>query len=68
MKHPVFNKEWEIMSSLGSGNTSKVYLCRSLENPNDKIALKLLKEEFLNREDDSIRSVEKEINTERIET
>ena len=32
-KHPVFNDKYEIISSLGEGNTSKVYLCRSIENP-----------------------------------
>merc|ERR1712159_828681 len=60
-KHPIFNGEWEILSSLGEGNTSKVYLCRSLKDPKQKIALKLLREEFLQRDGDSIKSVEKEI-------
>ena len=60
-KHPVFNHEWEILSSLGEGNTSKVYLCRSLKDPKQKIALKLLREEFLQRDGDSIKSVEQEI-------
>lgn len=60
-KHPVFNKKYEILSSLGEGNTSKVYLCRSIEDPKKKVALKLLREEFLQRDSDSIRSVEQEI-------
>jgi serine/threonine protein kinase len=47
MKHPVFNKKYEILSSLGEGNTSKVYLVRSLEDPKKQFALKLLREEFL---------------------
>jgi hypothetical protein len=29
-KHPIFNGEWEILQSLGEGNTSKVYLVRNL--------------------------------------
>lgn len=57
-KHPVFNKQYEILSSLGEGNTSKVYLCRSIADPKKKIALKLLREEFLQRDSDSIKSVE----------
>jgi len=57
-RHPIFNKEYEILSSLGEGNTSKVYLCRSLKEPKKQIALKLLREEFLNRDDQSIKSVE----------
>lgn len=60
-KHPIFNKEYEILSSLGEGNTSKVYLCRSLKDPKKKVALKLLREEFLQRDGDSIKSVEQEI-------
>jgi serine/threonine protein kinase len=30
-KHPIFNNEYEIIKSLGEGNTSKVYLARSLQ-------------------------------------
>ena len=46
-KHPIFNNEYEILSSLGEGNTSKVYLARSLKDPSKQVALKLLREEFL---------------------
>ena len=45
-KHPIFNGEWEILSSLGEGNTSKVYAARNL-NTKETVALKLLREEFL---------------------
>lgn len=48
------------MKSLGEGNTSKVYLARSLEN-GTFAALKILKEEFLRRDNDSILSVHNEI-------
>jgi serine/threonine protein kinase len=60
-KHPIFNNEYEILSSLGEGNTSKVYMARKISNPKQFVALKLLKEEFLSRDQDSIRSVENEI-------
>jgi len=56
-KHPIFNGEWEILSSLGEGNTSKVYLARNLKD-GKQVALKLLREEFLARDSDSIKSVE----------
>ena len=59
-KHPIFNGEWEIMSSLGEGNTSKVYLARNMKDKR-QVALKLLREEFLQRDADSIKSVEQEI-------
>lgn len=59
-EHPVFNKEWEILKSLGEGNTSKVYMA---QNVNDQkiVALKIFREEFLTRDTESIKSVEKEI-------
>jgi len=60
-KHPIFNNQYEILSSLGEGNTSKVYMARSLEDKKKVIALKLLKEEFLQRDTESIKSVEQEI-------
>jgi serine/threonine protein kinase len=56
-KHPIFNNEYEILSSLGEGNTSKVYLAQSLKD-GKRVALKLLREEFLQRDADSIKSVE----------
>jgi serine/threonine protein kinase len=59
-KHPIFNNEWEILSSLGEGNTSKVYKARNLKT-GDFVALKLLREEFLTRDSSSIKSVEQEI-------
>ena len=46
-KHPVFNKQWEVISHLGEGNTSKVYLVRSIADKNKKAALKIMKQEFL---------------------
>ena len=45
--HPIFNKEYEILRSLGDGKTSKVYLCKSIKDADNKVAMKLLREEFL---------------------
>jgi len=61
LKHPLFIGKYEILSSLGEGNTSKVYLVRSNDDPKKQFALKLLREEFLQRDQDSIKSVEQEI-------
>ena len=58
----IFNDQYEIMDSLGEGKTSKVYLCRSLVDPKQMMALKLLRDEFLSLDEKSIKSVEKEIN------
>jgi cyclin-dependent kinase 12/13 len=59
-KHPLFNGEYEIIGSLGEGNTSKVYKARS-KNTGQIVALKLLREEFLNRSEGSLKAVEQEI-------
>jgi len=42
---------------LGEGNTSKVYLGRSKASPDKLVAIKILKEEFLRRDEESILSV-----------
>ncbi len=60
-QHPIFNGKYEILKSLGEGNTSKVYLARCLENPTHHVAVKILKDEFLRRDNDSILSVHNEI-------
>lgn len=59
--HPVFNKEYEILRSLGDGKTSKVYLCKSIKDTDKKVAMKLLREEFLQKDEKNVKSVEKEI-------
>ena len=59
-KHPIFNGHFDIIKSLGEGNTSKVYLGRS-RTDGTFVAIKILKEEFLRRDNDSILSVHNEI-------
>ncbi len=59
--HPIFMGEWDIIKSLGEGNTSKVYLAVHKEDKKRQVALKIFREEFLTRDSDSIKSVEKEI-------
>lgn len=59
--HPVFNREFDIIKSLGEGNTSKVYLGRSKESAGEMVAIKILKEEFLRRDNESVLSVHNEI-------
>ena len=58
--HPIFNNKYEIIKSLGEGNTSKVYLAKLIGTENYS-AIKILKEEFLRRDQDSILSVHNEI-------
>jgi len=60
-QHPIFNGTYEILKSLGEGNTSKVYLARNMQNPTEHVAIKILKDEFLKRDHDSILSVHNEI-------
>ena len=58
--HPIFNGQYEIIKNLGEGNTSKVYLGKALSDGSFS-AIKILKEEFLRRDCDSILSVHNEI-------
>jgi len=59
-QHPIFNQRYEILKSLGEGNTSKVYLGKVIGTEN-YAAIKILKEEFLRRDQESILSVHNEI-------
>ena len=58
--HPIFNEKYEIIKSLGEGNTSKVYLGKLIDTE-QYVAIKILKEEFLRRDNDSLVSVHNEI-------
>lgn len=49
------------MSSLGNGKTSRVYLCRSLAEPDTKVAVKLFREEYLAKNPTNQKTVETEI-------
>ena len=50
LKYPLFNREYEILTSIGEGTTSKVFKIRSLADPKKCFALKLLREEYLRKE------------------
>lgn len=43
----IFNDKYHIIKELGFGNTSTVYLCESIKNLNEKVALKLYKKEYI---------------------
>lgn len=60
-QQPIFNNQYEILKSLGEGNTSKVYLGRNLTNPQHLVAIKILRDEFLKRDEHTILSVQNEI-------
>lgn len=60
-QHAIFNGKYEILSSLGHGKTSKVYLAVDLEDPSKTVALKIFKQEYLFETDDNIHSIEHEI-------
>jgi serine/threonine protein kinase len=60
-KYPIFNDKYEIIDHLGEGKTSKVYLCRELNNPSKKVALKLIRNEFINSDSGAIQNIEREI-------
>lgn len=60
-KWPIFMGEYEIIQNLGSGNTAKVYLGRSLTDPSRCIAIKIMKTEYLRRSEKIIKNIEQEI-------
>jgi serine/threonine protein kinase len=46
-KMPILNGKYEMLSTLGEGNTSKVYLAQTLDEPRSYVAIKVLRDEFL---------------------
>jgi MAP/microtubule affinity-regulating kinase len=58
---PVLNGKYAMLSTLGEGNTSKVYLAQTIEEPKQYVAIKILKEEFLARDEDSRKAVVNEV-------
>ena len=58
---PILNGKYVMLSTLGEGNTSKVYLAQTLEEPKQYVAIKILREEFLARDEDSRKAVVNEV-------
>ena len=58
---PIFNGKYVMLNTLGEGNTSKVYLAQTIEEPKTYVAVKVLREEFLSRDQDSRQAVINEI-------
>jgi serine/threonine protein kinase len=56
----IFNGAYRILKLIGEGHTSKVYKARSLKD-GKMAALKLLREDYLQKEEDAITAVENEI-------
>ena len=61
VQYSIFNGEYEVMNKLGAGKTSRVYLCRLLNNPKKKFALKIFRHEYLQDKNLSIQQIQDEI-------
>lgn len=60
-QHPTLNDTYEVVSSLGDGKTSRVYLCRGIKDNNIKVAMKLFRDEYLSKNPKNKKTVENEI-------
>ena len=47
-KYPIFNNKYEILNVCGDGNSSKVFMCQSIEDNSQKVAIKVMREDFQN--------------------
>jgi len=61
IKAPILNGKYEMLSTLGEGNTSKVYLAQTIDEPRYYVAIKILRDEFLARDEDSRKAVANEV-------
>lgn len=60
-KYPILNEKYELRRELGEGKTSKVYLAYGVENPAQKFAVKILKNEYINSDEKAQESVIREV-------
>jgi serine/threonine protein kinase len=58
---PVLNGKYNLLSTLGEGNTSKVYLASLVDEPTMFVAIKILKDEFLAKDKDAKQAVVNEV-------
>ena len=60
-KVPIMNGKYAMLSILGEGNTSKVYLAQTVTEPKHYVAIKILKDEFISRDEDARKAVINEV-------
>jgi serine/threonine-protein kinase len=62
-QHPIFNGKYNITEQIGQGNTSKVYLGLAVDPAIKpaKVAIKILKQDFIQRSEDNLESFRNEI-------
>ena len=58
---PILNNKYIMLSTLGEGNTSKVYLAQTLEEPRQYVAIKVLRDEFLRKDEEAKKAVINEV-------
>ena len=57
----IFNDKYYITKELGEGSTASVYLCESIRDSSKKVALKILKKEYLKKDKKNADSLVNEI-------
>lgn len=58
---PIFNNEFQILKKLGSGSTANVYHARSIIEPTKEVALKIIKNKWIEETKDALTTIQKEI-------
>ena len=49
-QYPILNGKYALMSRLGEGNTSKVYLAQTVDATQQMVAIKIIKDDFLQKD------------------
>jgi hypothetical protein len=52
---PVLNGKYALLNRLGEGNTSKVYLAKTIDQSQQLVAIKIIKEDFLTKDPEGAR-------------
>ncbi len=52
---PILNGKYALLNRLGEGNTSKVYLAKTIDQSQQLVAIKIIKEDFLTKDPEGAR-------------
>lgn len=63
-QYPILNGKYALMSRLGEGNTSKVYLAQTVDASKTMVAIKIIKDDFLSKDPAGAKkAVQSEVST-----
>lgn len=60
--HPILNGKYFVKRKLGDGITARVYLCESVNDSGQQYAMKVMRDEFLKKDQRNLKMVQNEVS------